>query len=132
VSSLDAIRSENLVNHNHNRESDIIYIESWKAAVAECDRQLEPQDHERALQVKNIADFRHELERLLQEYPDDDDAPHHVIMLLLPALEHYEQFTQSFVRMMARKVETSMLWGLLYLVVKVSIPFWQFRVSLQR
>ncbi|KAL8896345.1 MAG: hypothetical protein Q9207_007750 [Kuettlingeria erythrocarpa] len=92
-----------------------------EAALAECDKKLEPIDRERAQEVNNIDDFRNELNRLLDEYPDDADAPRHVILLLYPTLDHFEQFTQSFVKMMSQKVETCMLWGLLYLVIKLSL-----------
>ena len=97
--------------------SDEIYIESWKATLEECKKKLEPSDHQRALEIKTLEDFRLELDKLQKEYRED--APKHVIMLLYPTLDHYDQFTQSFVKMMAQAVETSMLWGLLYLVVKV-------------
>lgn len=40
--------------------------------------------------------------------------------MLFPAVEHYETFAQSFVSLMAHSVDVSMLWGLLFLVVKVS------------
>lgn len=63
--------------------------------------------------MKNVEDFRTELNRLLEDYPDEEDAPRHAILLLYPMLDHFEQFTQSFVKMMSQKVETSMLWGLL-------------------
>lgn len=97
-------------------------MESWKAVLAQCDKQLEPKDRDKAVEVNNVNDFRTELNRLLdEEYPEDNDsAPRHVIMLLLPTLDHYDQFSQSFVKMMSQQVETSMLWGLLYLVLKVS------------
>jgi len=87
--------------------------------LAECDKALEPEDQERAISVKNIDDFRTELDRLLKAYQDEADAARHVIVLLSPTLDHYEQFTESFVEMMSQKVETSMLWGLLCLVVEV-------------
>lgn len=38
--------------------SDEIYVEAWKAAITECNKQLEPQDRDRALEVKNSDDFR--------------------------------------------------------------------------
>lgn len=81
---------------------------------------MERLDYERALQVKSAGDFRKELDQLQKEY--STDAPRHVIGLLYPTLDHYDQFAQSFVRMMAQSVETSMLWGLLSLVIKVSLP----------
>lgn len=34
-------------------------------------------------------------------------------------LDHYETFAQFFVSMMSHKIEVSMMWGLLFLVVKV-------------
>ena len=69
--------------------------------------------------MKNIDRFRTELNRLLDEYPNEADAPRHVILLLYPTLGHFEQITETFVKMMSQQVETSMLWGLLYLVIKV-------------
>ena len=99
--------------------SDHIYIESWKATLAECEKRLEPGDHARALEIKSTDDFRKELDKMKNEYSDAD--PVHVIMLLYPALDHYEQFAQYFVKMMSNKVEVSTLWGLLFLVIKLSL-----------
>jgi hypothetical protein len=42
-------------------------------------------------------------------------------MLLYPTLDHDEQFARSFVKIMSNKVEVSMLWGLLSLVIKLSL-----------
>ena len=42
-------------------------------------------------------------------------------MLLYPILPHYEQFSKYFVDMLSEKVETSMMWGLLFLVIKVRL-----------
>lgn len=77
-------------------------------------------DYERASGVNNAEEFKKELDQLKNTY--SEEAPLHVIGLLYPALDHYEQFAQSFIKMMARFVEISMLWGLLYLVVKVVFP----------
>jgi hypothetical protein len=48
-----------------------------------------------------------------------EDTQKRVISLLYPALDNYDQFAVSFVKMMAEAVDVSMLWGLLYLVIKV-------------
>jgi len=40
-------------------------------------------------------------------------------MLIYPTLDHYEKFAQNFVNMMAKPVDMSMMWGLLFLVFKV-------------
>lgn len=42
-------------------------------------------------------------------------------MLLIPTLDHYEQFANSFVHLMHNEIEVSMMWGLLHLVLKVSL-----------
>lgn len=73
--------------------------------------------NERALKVGNTEDFNRELDHLQNEY--SEEASLHVIGLLHPTLDHYEQFAQAFINMMAQAVEISMLWALLYLVVKV-------------
>jgi hypothetical protein len=84
--------------------------------LEQCEKKLEHADHERALEVKTLQDFRLELDKLQQEYPED--APKHVVLLLCPTLDHYEEFTQSFVKMMSNAVETFPLWSLLFLVIK--------------
>ena len=73
------------------------------------------------LEIKEIDTFSKELEKLQTFYPDEGSK--HVIMLLYPALIHYERFSTSFVKIMSNKVKTSMIWGLLFLVIKVEPPF---------
>lgn len=99
-------------------QSDEIYLHSWEETLKECDKTLERQDRERALQVKSLEDFRGQLEILLKEYPDDRSRK--AIMLIYPTLDHYGTFAENFVNMMANPVETSMMWGLLFLIFKVS------------
>lgn len=99
--------------------SDEIYAESWKAVLLQCENKLEPSDYEKAVEIKDMQTFHHELDILREQY--SNEAPQHVIMLLYPTLPHYEQFSRSFVRMMSEKVEVSMMWGLLFLVIKVRI-----------
>lgn len=53
---------------------------------------------------------------------EGDLAKTEVLMLLIPILGHYDQFAESFVRLMQNKVEVSMMRGLLYLVIKVRRP----------
>lgn len=74
-------------------------------------------EYEYALQVQDIDNLRVELDRLRTEYSDDKQKRD--ISLLYPALADYDQFAVSFVKMMAEAVDVSMLWGLLYLVIKV-------------
>ncbi|KAI0426341.1 hypothetical protein F5Y09DRAFT_334237 [Xylaria sp. FL1042] len=77
---------------------DEIYLKSWREALRECERTLEQDDHQRALQTKSLQDFRAELEALMREYNDD-----------------------NFVSMMAHPVDVSMMWGLLFLVFKLAL-----------
>lgn len=100
--------------------SDEIYIVSWNAVIEQCKTKLEPGDYKRALEVTDRDTFRSELDKLQAQYTQD--APRHVILLLYPTLPHYEQFSEFFVKMMSEKVETSVMWGLLFLVVKVRVP----------
>jgi membrane protease subunit (stomatin/prohibitin family) len=74
-------------------------------------------DYKYALQVQDINKFRQELAKLRTQYSEDTQK--RVISLLYPALDNYDQFAVSFVKMMAEAVDVSMLWGLLYLVIKV-------------
>ena len=85
--------------------------------MKECEKTLEQHDHQRALQVQTLADFRGELESLMSEYPDP--ASKWAITLIYPTLDHYETFAQNFVKMMAEAVDVAMMWGLLFLVFKV-------------
>ncbi|KAF4458057.1 NB-ARC and TPR domain protein [Fusarium austroafricanum] len=96
---------------------DEIYAEAWLAAIAECERKLDPVDYGRALQVKSVQDFRNELVGLTYA----DDKPKKAISLIYPTLDHYEAFAQNFVNMMADPVDTSMMWGLLFLVFEVAL-----------
>lgn len=98
--------------------SDEIYIESWKATLSLCEQRLEPTDYERATEVSNIEECKKELDQLQNVY--SEDTPLYVIGLLYSTLDHYEQLTRSFIKMMAYAVDLSMIWGLLYLVVKAS------------
>jgi len=84
-----------------------------------CKEKLEQDDHDRALQVKTGDDFRKELGKLESEFTDEGSL--HVIRLLYPILDHYETFAQFFVAMMSHNIEVSMMWGLLFLVVKVRL-----------
>ncbi|KAK1830086.1 hypothetical protein QBC39DRAFT_426826 [Podospora conica] len=99
--------------------SDEIYTASWHDTLKECEKRLERHDHDRALGVKSIQDFRAELVHLMAEYQDERSAK--AIALIHPTLDHYETFAQNFVSMMANPVDTSMMWGLLYLVFKLAL-----------
>ncbi|KAI1410375.1 hypothetical protein F5Y13DRAFT_192236 [Hypoxylon sp. FL1857] len=98
---------------------DEIYTQSWHESIKECERTLERHDHERAMQVKSLQNFRDELGKLFIEYPDDSSKK--AIILIYPTLDHYETFAQNFVNMMANPVDTSMMWGLLFLVFKLAL-----------
>ncbi len=73
--------------------------------------------------MKSLVDFRNELNRLLSEYPNEQSR--NAIRLIDPTLDQYQTFAQNFVSMMAHPVDTSMMWGLLFLIFKVKsqLPF---------
>jgi hypothetical protein len=96
-------------------------------ALAQCESRLEKTDRLRALKVNNADDFRGALRQLRIEHPDESSRE--IISMLFPAVEHYETFAKPFVSMMAHSVDVSMLWGLLFLVVKVSRHAQVFRIS---
>ncbi|KAI0104454.1 hypothetical protein F4814DRAFT_430828 [Daldinia grandis] len=104
---------------NNMAEYDEIYIQSWNEAVKQCENKLERRDYERALEVNSPQDFRDELRRLLDEYPDEPSRI--AITLLYPTLDHYETFARLFVDMMYHPIDTSMMWGLLSLVFKLAL-----------
>ncbi|KAK1636213.1 hypothetical protein BDP81DRAFT_489364 [Colletotrichum phormii] len=106
-------------NHSDMATYDEIYFQSWLDALKECEVTLERHDHGRALGVKSIQDFRDELEKLTAEYQDDES--NNAIRLIHPVLDHYETFAKNFVSMMAHPVDTSMMWGLLFLVFKLAL-----------
>ncbi|KAI0139030.1 hypothetical protein F4776DRAFT_47404 [Hypoxylon sp. NC0597] len=113
-----------LPNPLYNESNDMatydeIYTESWQESVKECERTLERYDYERALQVKSPQNFREELGKLFIEYPDEPSKK--AIILIYPTLDHYETFARNFVDMMANPVDTSMMWGLLFLVFKLAL-----------
>ena len=88
--------------------------------MSECRKKLEPEDFEHARQVKTLEDFRLELDAFGEEYMDAKS--HKAIQLIHPALDQYRTFAQNFTEMMEHPVETSMMWGLLFLVFKVGTP----------
>ncbi|KAI0898720.1 hypothetical protein F4806DRAFT_506706 [Annulohypoxylon nitens] len=98
---------------------DDIYTQSWQDAIKRCEVSLEKHDYKRALQVKSRQDFREELGKLSSEYPDEQSRK--AISLIHPHLDHYETFAQNFVDMMENPVDTSMMWGLLFLVFKLAL-----------
>ncbi|KAI1458139.1 hypothetical protein F4805DRAFT_474585 [Annulohypoxylon moriforme] len=98
---------------------DEIYIQSWQDTIKQCEKTLERHDHERALQVKSLQDFRDELGKLLIEYPDDPSRK--AILLIHPHLDYYEVFARNFIDMMENPVDTSMMWGLLSLVFRLAL-----------
>lgn len=98
--------------------SDDIFTDSWNEALKTAEERLERNDHERAMQVKSREDFGAELENLLEEYQHDEHKK--AIKLIYPTLTHYESFARNFVSMMSKPVDTSMMWGLLFLVFKVN------------
>ncbi|KAI1087828.1 hypothetical protein F5B19DRAFT_46663 [Rostrohypoxylon terebratum] len=99
--------------------NDEIYTQSWRDAVKQCEITLEKHDYKRALQVKSRQKFREELGQLSNEHPDGQSRK--AISLVHPYLDHYDIFAQNFVNMMANPVDTSMMWGLLFLVFKLAL-----------
>jgi len=101
--------------------SDEIYRQSWHDTLQECERTLERHDRQRALQVKSLQDFRDELDHLLAaEYPEHpDEQSRKAILLTHPTLDQYHTFAQNFAGVMACPVDTSIMWGLLFLIFKV-------------
>lgn len=71
--------------------------------------------------VKSAELFRDQLSSLLENYTQSSEQAG-VPLLVIPILEHYEQFANSFVALMRNKVDVSMMWGLLFLVIKVLPP----------
>ena len=98
--------------------SDHIYIEAWKSTIARCVERLTNNDFREALAIKSAKLFRSHIEQMLDQY-DDGSTEAEVLRLLIPTLEHYDQFSYSFVELMRKEVEVSMMWGLLFLVIKV-------------
>ena len=100
----------------------MIYIQSWQTVISRCETSLERNDHAEALKVQTIESFTRKLRDLQREHTHNV-ASMQVIGMLYPTLNHYDVFASSFVKMLEHKVETSMLWGLLYLVIKIYISF---------
>lgn len=101
-----------------DQRSDHIYIEAWKSTIARCVGRLDNGDFREALQVKSAELFRWHIEQMLGKYHDGSTEAD-VLRLLIPTLEHYDQFSRSFVELMRKEVEVSWMWGLLFLVIKV-------------
>ncbi|KAH6634899.1 hypothetical protein B0J18DRAFT_406496 [Chaetomium sp. MPI-SDFR-AT-0129] len=120
ASTVDDGDRESLKRLMSGLDYDQIYIDAWKSTISRCEKGLERNDLKEALKVMSVPLFRQALEELLQEYRQDTSEAD-VLLLLLPVLEHYNQFSISFVSLMREKVDVSMMWGLLYLVVKLSL-----------
>jgi hypothetical protein len=100
------------------QHSDEIYIKCWETALEQCEKKLEGPDYEGAMKMKNANDFRGGLDALRNEFMDETSVQ--VLLLLYPIVGNYELFATFFVGMMNNAVDTSMMWGLLYLVVRVT------------
>jgi hypothetical protein len=88
--------------------------------VAYCAQKLEGDDEARARRVKTAEEFRAAVVTLRNECTDESSRQD--IMRLCPTIDYYDKFANTFLAIMADAVEISMLWGLLFLVVSVSIP----------
>jgi len=81
-------------------DADDLYFQAWLSVINRCKRELDNDQLAEALIVTSLPDFRSRLDSLQAQH-------------------HYEHFAAIFVKMMKKDMNTSMMWGLLYLVVKV-------------
>lgn len=98
-------------------------MDAWKSVLAQCELQLQqndPADLATALGIRNLDEFRDELAKLEEEQFEEEALT--IVRSLVPALDHYDAFARSFVSLMKNQVETSMMWGLLCLVIQVGHP----------
>ncbi|OTA54149.1 hypothetical protein K449DRAFT_439560 [Hypoxylon sp. EC38] len=110
------------VNQSGGRSPDEIYVEAWRSVMVQCNTRLEQPHLLEAVQIRSVDDFHEALAKLQSEHTGD----HEVIAIihnLRLSLEHYESFAQKFVDLLKNKVEVSMMWGLLSLVVRFSLSF---------
>ena len=70
------------------------------------------------MEIKSVELFRTRLDNMLQQHPEGSPEAD-VLLLIIPTLDHYDDFANSFVQLMLNKVDVSMMWGLLFLVIKV-------------
>ncbi|KAI1131861.1 hypothetical protein F5Y10DRAFT_275238 [Nemania abortiva] len=94
------------MNQKGQQSLNEIFIEAWASAM----------------QIKSADDFREALAKLQSEHTGDYEAIA-IIHNLRLSLEHYDSFARNFVKLMKGKVEVSMMWGLLSLVVRFSLNF---------
>lgn len=99
---------------------DALFHQSWKATTDRCKKDLENDELAVALQVKSLSDF---IARLESQHGPGNESQLEVLYLLPFALTHYDTFATMFVKMMKRNVDVSLMWGLLYLVIKVDTIF---------
>lgn len=97
--------------------SDDLFISVWKSVVDQCIHKLEPYDLSEAVQIKNLKHFQTKLHELQLSCSDNDSTI--MIGMLYPTLDHYDAMAAAFVAMMHGNVDVSLMWGLLYLVIKV-------------
>ena len=64
-------------------------------------------------------EFKAQLELLSHQHKNKLQTQ--VLYMLYMTVPHYEEFAVMFVKMMKRDIDMSMMWGLLYLVVKVAM-----------
>ena len=85
----------------------------------DCKYKLENDQLCEALKVTSSMEFKAQLELLSHQHKNKLQTQ--VLYILYMTVPHYEEFAVMFVKMMKRDIDMSMMWGLLYLVVKVAM-----------
>ncbi|KAK0657889.1 hypothetical protein B0T16DRAFT_69624 [Cercophora newfieldiana] len=111
---------ESAMRQSEVPDFDAIYVEAWNSVIAQCQTRLERVHLVEAMAVKNPDDFRRTLVQLQNEHSGSPQVSS-IVRNLLPTLGHYEEFASTFVKLMKGNVETSMMWGLLSLVIRFSL-----------
>ena len=93
----------------------------WSSTITRCREGLERNELDDALAVVSSQTFRDGLTSLIQKDHSTESEKADLLFFVVPNLKHYEQFTDLFVDLMLNKADVSMMWGLLFLVIKASV-----------
>ena len=95
-----------------------VYLSKWQANVESCQRAVEPRDRTNAQQIKSFEI----LQKILHSQRNGEnnvqnDMP---ILMLLEALHHVHNLTASFAALMNDEPDTTLIWGLIWVIMKVN------------
>jgi hypothetical protein len=95
-------------------------VEQWQNAVMSCLNGLERDDKRQVEELKTIEALNEALGRL--HLKSESTASLQGLSTTTLSLPHFHTFCRCFEASVDGKVDTSCVWGMMYLVVEASIP----------